>query len=698
MRPPILNPIFAPVQSLPGIGPRLAKLVERVTGPLVADLLWHLPAGLVDRRRVTDIAGAPDGQTVTLIVRVDGHAPGRSRNQPYRIRCTDQTGLMEIVYFHPREDWLQKQFPQGKKVVVSGRVERFNGQLQMPHPDLAGAPEELASIAVVEPVYSLTAGLMPRVLRKAVAGAVARAPDLPEWQDLAWLRREGFPPWKLAVTQVHAPEDEKALLPETPARRRLAFDELLANQLALGLVRRRQKELPGHAIRGDGHLRERFRAALPWTLTGGQSQALEEIGTDMASGGRMLRLLQGDVGSGKTVVAFLAMLNAIEAGYQTVLMAPTEILARQHLQTFTPWAQQLGLRVDILTGREKGKTRTELLERLATGETSLVIGTHALFQDPVQFRRLGLAVIDEQHRFGVHQRLQLSAKGAREGAGAADLLVMTATPIPRTLALTAWGDMDISRIPEKPPGRKPIDTRLVALDRLDEVVGALKRKIVTGDQVYWVCPLVDESEATDLAAATERQAFLRGALGEQVGLVHGQMKGPDKDRVMAAFAAGELDVLVATTVIEVGVDVPRATIMVVEHAERFGLAQLHQLRGRVGRGSGASSCLLLYDPKLSETARSRLKIMRETEDGFRIAEEDLRLRGAGEILGTRQSGLQEFRLASLAAHGDLLHAAHDDARLVLERDPQLETDRGKTLRILLYLFRQDDGIRYLRSG
>lgn len=693
MRPAVLYPLFAPITSLPGLGPRLGRLAERLAGPHVVDLLWHKPAGILDRMAVESIEAAPEGRHVTLTVRVDGHAPPLAANRPYRVRCTDHTGLMELVFFHIKGDWLAKRLPVGQKVVVSGKAERFNGQLQIVHPDYFGPAEEAPAPTAVEPVYPLTGGLNPKPLRTAIQAALHRAPALPEWQDAAWLKRQGWPDWLSALRTLHHPEGERDIAPDGPARARLAYDELLANQLALALVRLHQRRLAGRPVAGDGHLREKVLDALPYALTGAQQRSLEEIQADMAADRRMLRLLQGDVGSGKTIVALLAMLNAVEAGCQAALMAPTEILARQHAESLTPLCATAGVDLAVLTGRDKGKARQAVLDRLADGRIHILVGTHAVFQEEVAFHDLALAVIDEQHKFGVHQRLQLAAKGR-----GVDTLVMTATPIPRTLTLTAYGDMDVSRLTEKPPGRRPVKTVVLPAERLEEVIASLPRAIAGGQRIYWVCPLVDESEQVDLAAATQRHADLRERFGERVGLVHGKMKGPEKDAAMAAFADGRLDVLVATTVIEVGVNVPEATIMVIEHAERFGLAQLHQLRGRVGRGAAASSCLLLYYPPLGETARERLSVMKESEDGFLIAEKDLQLRGAGEVLGTRQSGLPEFRLADLAAHGDLLAAARDDAHLILERDPDLQSPRGEALRTLLYLFERDAAVKYLRSG
>jgi ATP-dependent DNA helicase RecG len=590
-------------------------------------------------------------------------------------------------------DYLKRLLPVGEVRVVSGRVDKFQGMLQMAHPDYALPPEQAANLPPVEPVYPLASGVQPKVLAKAIQAALTRAPDLPEWIEPALMRREGWPGWKAALTSAHAPRSEADLSPATSARRRLAYDELLANQLAVALVRMKQRKLPGRALAGGGRLRRTALAALPFALTKSQEQAIDEVLADMSGADRMLRLLQGDVGSGKTLVALMAMLNAVEAGAQAAIMAPTEILARQHHATIEPLARAAGVPLALLTGRERGKARDEILAGLADGSIPMAVGTHALVQEAVAFNDLGLAVIDEQHRFGVEQRLEL----ARKGKGA-HTLVMTATPIPRTLMLTAYGDLDVSRLTEKPAGRKPVDTRVLPADRLEEVVSAVRRAVAKGAKVFWVCPLVEESEAIDVAAAEERHRHLADLFGGRVGLVHGRMKGADKDRVMAGFSGSEVDILVATTVIEVGVDVPDATVMVIEHAERFGLAQLHQLRGRVGRSDKPATCLLVYQGPLGETATARLKILRETEDGFRIAEEDLRLRGAGELLGTKQSGLPEFRLADLAEHADLLQIARDDARLLLERDPKLAGERAEAIRTLLYLFERDAAARTVRSG
>jgi ATP-dependent DNA helicase RecG len=659
----------------------------------VVDLVWHLPSSVIDRGYQPMVANAEPGRIATVTVNVEQHVEPRSRRQPYRVRCWDESSAIDIVFFHAKPDYIRKILPVGEQRVVSGKVETYYGLPQIAHPDHVAPPDQLDQVGTVEPVYPLTQGLTQKTVRKVVGAALKSAPELAEWLDPAHARQQDWSPWRESLQAAHRPGSEADLDPNAPARQRLAYDELLANQLALALVRRSQRKAKGRRIAGDGHLRQKALAALPFALTGAQERATREILADMAEPGRMLRLLQGDVGSGKTVVALLAMLTAVEAGGQAAFMAPTEILARQHYATIQPLAEAAGVEVLLLTGRDKGKARQYALNRLATGDARLAVGTHALFQQDVAFQDLCLAVIDEQHRFGVHQRMTLQAKGR-----GVDVLVMTATPIPRTLMLTSYGDMEASKLDEKPAGRKPVDTRTVSLDRLDQVVDGVGRAVEQGQKVFWVCPLLEESETVEVAAAEERYAALKARFGERVGLVHGRMRAGDKDATMNAFKDGQVDVLVATTVIEVGVDVPAATVMVIEHAERFGLAQLHQLRGRIGRGDRKATCLLLYQGPLGETAAERLKVMRETEDGFRIAEQDLKLRGAGELLGTRQSGFPEFRVADLSVHDDLLAAARDDVQLVLGRDPELQGARGEALRVLLYLFERDAAVKYLRSG
>ncbi len=569
----------------------------------------------------------------------------------------------------------------------------------MPHPDHVVAVDDTkggtAKLPLLEPIYPLTAGLTNTSLRKSIAEALTRLPALPEWIDKAWREQNAWPSFADALRRMHAPESAADLEAAAPARMRLAYDELLANQLALAVIRQRLRRSAGRPLISPGKLRQAILSKLPFKLTSAQARVLAEIDADLASPYRMLRLLQGDVGSGKTVVALLAMATAVEAGAQAAFMAPTELLARQHLKTIEGFALLASLRVALLSGREKGAERKEILAALAEGRIDILIGTHALFQEPVAFR--DLAPGGDRRAASLRRASAARAADERNRRGA-ELLVMTATPIPRTLLLTSYGDMDVSRLDEKPPGRKPVTTSVMPDERLETLVNELERPIAKGAQVYWVCPLVAESEVLDMAAAEERHADLKKRFGDKVGLVHGRLSGKEKDRVMAAFAAGDLSILVSTTVIEVGVDVPNASIMVIEHAERFGLAQLHQLRGRVGRGAAQSSCILLYRKPLSEAAQTRLNVMKSTEDGFVIAEEDLKLRGGGEVLGTRQSGLPEFRVARLPEDEALLQAARDEARLTLTRDPDLTGPRSEELKLLLYLFERDDAIKLMRAG
>jgi ATP-dependent DNA helicase RecG len=700
MRPAILNPLFADARVLPGVGPRIEKLVAKAVvqstrTPRVLDLIFHLPAGLIDRSYRPKLIAAEPGRIVTVTVNVLGHFPAvRSRRVPYKVLTTDDSAAMEVVFFTAHEDHIKKVLPEGSRRILSGRLDSFGGRLQMAHPDYIVLPEESETVPAREPVYRTTETLPARTLGRVVRHALERLPDFPEWQDAAYRARQGWLDFASALRVAHAPQSESELEATAPPRARLAYDELLANQLALTLIRDSVRRQPGRSLKVAGELRKKAIAALPFKLTEAQTKAISEITADMAAPSRMIRLLQGDVGSGKTVVAMAALLNAVEVGGQGAFMAPTELLARQHLASLEGMAKAAGVRVELLTGRERGLQRAAILASLEAGEIHILVGTHAIFSEEVRFRDLALAVVDEQHRFGVHQRMQLQGKGEKP----ADVLVMTATPIPRTLQLTAYGDMDVSRLTGKPPGRRPVETRVLPASRIDEVIAGLKRALAKGARAYWVCPLVEESETSDLAAAEERAAMLEQVFPGKVGLVHGRLKSAERDRAMAAFKSGETGVLVATTVIEVGVDVPEASIMVVEHAERFGLAQLHQLRGRVGRGATRSTCLLLYHPPLGETAKQRLAALRATDDGFVIAEEDLKLRGAGELLGTKQSGLPEFHFADLAAHGDLLVAARDDARLIVQRGSGLKSARGEALRLLLYLFEQDEAVRYLRAG
>jgi ATP-dependent DNA helicase RecG len=684
--PPLsaILPLLAPVTDLRGVGPNVAGLLTRVTGGTrVLDLLFHLPESFIDRRARPTIRTAIRGQVGTLGVEVVRHEQPATPRQPWRVVVTDGTGFAELVFFKPQR--AQALVP-GAKILVSGKLEAFADRLTMPHPDYIVPADHPERIPSLDPVWPLTAGLFPSQVRAALVHALALLPELPEWHDAALMRREAWPSFAEALRALHVPREQ----PGPKPRARLAYDELLAHQVAMNWVRKRERTRPGRCHAGTGTLRAAALARFGHALTPSQIEALAEIDADMGAPGRMLRLLQGDVGSGKTLVATLAMLRAVESGAQAALMAPTETLARQHFRTLEAISP---VPVALLTGSVKGTARRNTLLAIAAGRVSMVVGTHALFQAGVEYRDLGLAVIDEQHRFGVDQRLSMGGKGA-----AADVLVMTATPIPRTLLLTQWGEMMVSRLREKPAGRVAIRTTLHSLSLLEDVVEAMARALDRGERIFWVCPMVSESEVLDVAAAEDRYTTLRQRFGNRVGLAHGQQDSAVREASLAAFARGETQLLVATTVIEVGVDVPEASVMVVDHAERFGLAQLHQLRGRVGRGTAASFCLLLHDDGLSETAKRRLLLLRDTDDGFLIADEDFRIRGGGDMLGKRQSGQPGWRLADPVEHEGLLHMANRDAALLLEKDPGLTSPRGQAIRVLMRLFERGEAVRTLQAG
>jgi ATP-dependent DNA helicase RecG len=692
-RPEILFPLFAGLDTLEGVGPKTAKAFSGLGVEKPKDLLFVLPHSAVDRSRKASVREVIPPCTVTVEVEIGSHFPPKQKGRPYRVMVRDAGLEFQLVFFHARGDYLQGLLPTGQRRLVSGRVELFDGIAQMVHPDHILRVEEAGDLPLFEPVYPLVAGITQKLVAKAAASALARTPDLPEWIDPSLKAREAWPDWHAAVISVHNPRDQADLAFTAPARQRLAYDELFAHQLTLSLARAKLRRAGGLVSRGTGGLQRQVLASLPYAPTSAQSRAIAEIAEDMAQPLRMNRLLQGDVGSGKTLVAFMALLIAVEAGGQGVLMAPTEILARQHHEGLAPFAAAAGVRLELLTGRDKGSERAAKLADLAEGRIGILVGTHAVFQKDVFFQDLRLAVIDEQHRFGVSQRMELGAKGA-----AVDVLVMTATPIPRSLALVSYGDMDVSVLDEKPAGRKPIRTALIPTTRLDEVIGHLARAVAEGRQAYWVCPLVEESEVLDYASAEARFAALRAALGDVVGLVHGQMPPAEKDAAMAGFVAGQTKVLVATTVIEVGVNVPNASIMVIERAESFGLAQLHQLRGRVGRGSAESTCLLLYQAPLSESGERRLKVIRDSEDGFKISEEDMSMRGAGDLIGTAQSGLPRFRVADMERQAGLMAVAQSDSRNLLQSDPDLSSPRGQAARVLLWLLDQDRAIKLISVG
>ncbi|MEH6390864.1 MAG: ATP-dependent DNA helicase RecG [Sulfitobacter sp.] len=693
-RPEILFPLFAGLETLEGVGPKTARNLEPLGVVAPRDLLFTLPYSGVDRRLLPSLETAVLPATLTVAVTIGTHWPPAAKGGAYRIHVEDSATSFQLVFFHARGDYWKRQLPEGSRKIVSGRVELFDNMAQMVHPDFIVPEENASDIPVYEPVYPLTNGITQKLMYKATRATLTRVPQLGEWIDPSQKDQAGWPDFADAVIQAHHPHSDADLAATAPARERLAYDELMAHQLTLALARAKERRKKGRSSIGDARFRQRVLNGLPYQPTGAQTRAIAQITKDMASPHRMNRLLQGDVGAGKTLVAFMALLAAVEAGGQGVLMAPTEILARQHFEVLRPLALQAGVMLEILTGRDKGGERRAKLAALATQGIKILVGTHAVFQADVAFSDLRLAIVDEQHRFGVRQRLELGQKGQN-----VDVLVMTATPIPRSLALAQYGDMDVSVLDEKPPGRQAIRTALVSTDRIDEVIERLRAAMAQGRQSYWVCPLVEESEVSDLIAAEQRFQRLRATLGEGVvGLVHGQMPPNEKDAAMQAFQRGETKVLVATTVIEVGVDVPNASIIVIERAESFGLAQLHQLRGRVGRGQAASTCLLLYQAPLSASGRQRLEVLRATEDGFVIAETDLKMRGTGDLIGTAQSGVPRFRVANLEKQAGLMQIAQSDARKLLAVDPDLSSPRGKAARVLLWLMRQEEAIRLITVG
>ena len=707
MRPDILTPLFADIRTLSGIGEKTALSLSKLLGvsdsvadsrnssARLIDLLFHLPRTIIDRRYRPTIADAKIDSIATIEVRVISHTPPSSHARtPHRVKVEDSTGTLTVSFFKSHGDWVERQLPVGEVRYISGKVELYRGKKTMVHPDYIVAADDLSELPDVEPVYALGSGVTQKLLLKSIKSALSSLPDLPEWHNESILTRDDWHSFQSTLERLHSPRSESDILPTSPYRRRLAYDELLSGQLAFGLVRRKMKKLKGNSWRGNGVKCELLETHLSFTLTSSQRRSISEIHSDLSSPNRMMRLLQGDVGSGKTIVALFGACHVIECGGQAAFMAPTEVLARQHYETIESFCESIDIRIAILTGRDKGKVRKDILDRLSSGEIDLLIGTHALFQEGVVFKNLGFAIVDEQHRFGVHQRLALASKGV------ADILLMTATPIPRTLVLTYYGNMDVSTLDELPAGRGKITTHALSTSRIDTLLSRVRSAISSGEKVYWVCPLVEDSDYLTMTSVRSRFSSLQSLLGDCVGLLHGRLKPAEKDSIMSDFKSGKFRVLVTTTVVEVGIDVSDAKIMVIEHAERFGLSQLHQLRGRIGRDASGeeSHCLLLYGLPLSSDADSRLRIMRETQDGFVIAEKDLELRGFGDLLGTRQSGLEDYDLADLSHHSDLLSVARDDSKLLLDEDEDLESSRGFALRILLYLFSRDDAVRLLRAG
>ena len=693
MRPSILYPLFVSVDAIKGIGSKYCKLIKKLCGDRIIDALFHFPINIVDRTYGPQLKQAQDGKIWTGVVTITEHQAPSSKKHPYRVYCTDGTANLVLVFFKIYSDSIQKNYPVGAKRVVSGKIEYFNGMWQISHPEYTTTPDKLSSIARFEPVYPLTAGVTNKLMCKVADDCIHRLPKIPEWLSENAQNTLEYIDFNSAIYRIHHPKNIADVYQNSAAYRRLAYDEILSNQLALAFIRHKVKQQSGRSFVGTGILYQKIIDSLPFTLTSSQQNVLKEILEDQKNPYKMLRLLQGDVGSGKTIVALLSMANVIECGSQTALMAPTEILAKQHYETISKICESIDIKVGLLTGKMRVKEKRETYEKLATGEINILVGTHALFTENVKFKDLGYVVIDEQHRFGVNQRLSLSSKG-----NLCDVLVMTATPIPRSLLLTAYGDMDYSKIEGMPEGRKPSKTVVMNSNKIADVISALKRKLEEGTRAYWVCPLVEESEKSDLAAATERYEMLQHHFGSKVGLIHGKMKEAEKDAVMEQFKNGEKTLLVATTVIEVGVNVPEATIIIIEHSERFGLAQLHQLRGRIKRGYDEGACMLLYSYPVSAIAKERLNIMKQTEDGFFIAEKDLELRGGGEILGTRQSGFAQFKIADMQYHQDLLIRARDEVKEILQTDYKLETKRGEALKILLYLFEQNEAVKTYLAG
>jgi ATP-dependent DNA helicase RecG len=688
--------LTSPITSLQGIGSKRRQLFERLLGSRVIDALMHLPCDVVSRRFIKSVVEAKEGEVITVMGEVISHTPPSYYRKPYSVSCFDGKYFFDLIFFHGKPSYLQTTLPINAKRLISGKLERFQDRWKMTHPDHIARPEDEHQVCGPEPVYPLTTGVTNKCVNRVIRSALINLTPLPEWLDDD--KAKAWPRWHEAVQQVHNPSTPQDLEAQSPARLRLAYDELLAHQLSLNLNRKQQHaKVQGSSLQGNGRLTARIRSALPFSLTTGQEEALADIGKDMASSRQMLRLIQGDVGSGKTVVALLAMAQAVEAGFQAAFLAPTDILARQHAAKLSSLCASAGMRLGLLTGRDQGKKRKEILEGLKTHEVDILVGTHAIIQSDIEFAKLGLAVVDEQHRFGVDQRLALTQKGNNP-----DVLAMTATPIPRPLMLANYGDMDISIIRDKPIGRLPIDTKVLPLSRMEEVVAGIGRALASQTKIYWVCPLIEESEAMDLAAAVERWEALSHLFPGKVGLIHGKLKAAEKDAVMDQFINGTVDILIATTVIEVGVDVPAASVMVIEHAERFGLAQLHQLRGRIGRGNQSATCLLLYAQSLTATGRKRLEIMRQTNDGFLISEEDLKLRGSGELLGTKQSWLPRFRIADFTSnpdlYGEMFAMANREARRICQDDPTLSSPRGQALQLLLSLHGRDAAAKYSPSG
>lgn len=699
IRPDLI--LFEPLAKRLKLSPYHRGILARISIVTVKDLLFHLPNTVHSRRFFESIQDLKtfysDAANLSVkagfIGEVVVHETARVNHIPTRVIVKDASGGMEVVFFHIKPSYLLTKLPVGRRFAFGGSINTYLGRIHMVQPEVILDPIQKSQLEGNDRIYGLTKGLSQNFFRKVMPVILDAIPNVPEWDEHTTQENQ-WPSWSDAIKSLHTANSDMDLIPSTPARLRLAYDELLAHQLSMILVKNAYHRAAGIPKTAEGTLVKKAMDLIPFQLTNAQIMALNQTLDDLKSGHQMHRLIQGDVGSGKTIVALLAMLQTVESGFQATLLAPTDILARQHFASIKPLCEKLGIEIRLFTGRDKTKERRINNDDLQSGAIHIAVGTHALIQETIQFKHLGLAVIDEQHKFGVAQRAALSEKG-----NFIDTLFMSATPIPRTILLARYGDLDVSIIDEKPPGRKDIKTLVMPSAKEAELIASLDRSINTGNQIYWVCPLIEESDVLNLTASEDRFKQLCDALPHRrIGMVHGRMKGSDKDAVMMEFKQGNWDILVATTVIEVGVDVPRATIMVIEHAERFGLAQLHQLRGRIGRNDQESTCILLYAPNPTNIAQARLTIMRETNDGFKIAEEDLKLRGGGEIASTRQSGFPDYIFADPMQHKNLMETAYSSATELLKKNPDLLGNKGDAIRLLLKLYNRDDTLRYVRSG
>ncbi len=694
MRSNKINPLFSPILSLSGIGPKLDVLFQRLVGPRLVHLLWHLPYNIIKRKFINNIIEAEINSLITFKVDVIKHKPSYfSSKAPYKISCLCGDTPVTLVFFYARQPYIKTVLPEGESRFISGKLEYFKNTYQITHPSHIVEIDKLNTLKNIEPVYSLTAGLTHNIYIKTIDKILQKIPDLEEWIDEKIINKYFFNDWKNSLLKSHQPTSKDDLMESNIYRKRLAYDELLAHQLAIAIIRNYNQKTKGIKFNQNLNLVFKCINNLPFKLTQSQKKAWKEIFEDLTSPHQMIRLLQGDTGSGKTVIALLSLIHAIDSSYQGVLMAPTSILAQQHFNNLSTILKPLNINILLLTGKDTGNSRLEKLSLIKTGEAQIIIGTHALIQDDVSYHSIGLVVCDESHRFGVFQRLSLTNKGKKP-----NVLTMSGTPIPRTLALAAYGNIDQSRLTEKPEGRIPINTKSIPISKVNDLINRLTNKIETNEKIYWVCSLVEESEELDLQAATKRFESLNRKFKGKVLLIHGQLKEKEKENVMKKFQNEDYSILVATTVIEVGVDVPLATTMIIENAERFGLSSLHQIRGRIGRNNMPANCILLFKENIGELAKKRIAKMKETNDGFEIAEHDSLLRGEGDRIGKKQSGQPSFLIADLAFDKELLEDARKTVEFISNNDPKLENENGLRLRNLLHLFEKDVAIKTLLAG